>query len=171
MLTSAQDCAEVRAAQASPSVSFPAAVRIRVSTSKGEGASAGQGEAAASKVAQKDSYADHLRRPVAAAVQYHQPVYGVVLPDAVAQVLAYTSPGTYMQSDGKVITDQGERLTRDGLPTMLPLANRGVSSAPSTPGADRLAEMSINDGIASSTVEEGSVGSSLDVLASVATAV
>ncbi|KAI0720819.1 hypothetical protein C8T65DRAFT_692695 [Cerioporus squamosus] len=160
---SPMDYAAVHAAQVSPSplpAVFSAQLPVPVSPFNG----AADEHDVAQPGAIRDSYADRLHCP---AGLYNQPVYGVLLPDTVAQTLAYRSPGAYSISDGDVMTERGERLTREGFPTLLPVVNRAPPGTPTTPGAARLSEMSISGG--GGSLDDGGLATpGLDMLADAA---
>ncbi|KAI0684819.1 hypothetical protein C8T65DRAFT_748484 [Cerioporus squamosus] len=77
---------------------------------------------------------------------YPRPNYGVLRRDAVARYATYRSPGSFSLGDPQLGATEAEgTLTREGLPTVLPLPRRDLSAALSTPGGT-FAGMTIEGG-------------------------
>ncbi|KAI0720601.1 hypothetical protein C8T65DRAFT_735925 [Cerioporus squamosus] len=86
-----------------------------------------------------------------AAILYPRPNYGVLRHDLLARYATYRSPGSYSLSEALVDTETEGLLTREGLPTVLPIPPRGGAATPSATGGVFAATPSTTGGVFAAT--------------------
>ncbi|KAI0685563.1 hypothetical protein C8T65DRAFT_701485 [Cerioporus squamosus] len=128
-------------AQASPSRP-PAAMRFSVNTAAAAARAGGRAASLPAADGVGGANGPVPPRPVSSTIRYPKPIYGVLRPEGVNQVLAYHALGTYPNTAGPPPTVEDA----------LPLPPRAGVATPSTPG-HAFAGMSINGHQGLSTAE------------------